>query len=219
MKRLPEAEAQPAECIAVNTLGTQNVIRACQASAVPLCIGISTDKACRASTAYGASKLLLESLFKVAPAFPTRFVYCRYGNVLASNGSVLPIWAQQARDNQPLSITDLRCTRFWMSERDAVTTIEYTSGLSHGEGYVPKMGALNIAQMASMLHPLSDLAPMGLRSLEKLHEDLIHSDEPAIEFDNHFILSALRGVTGHTYNSSTAPVIGFDNLMRMIEEV
>lgn len=215
MKRIPEAEAQPLECIAVNVDGSRNVVRACQAGGVKLCIGISTDKACRSSTCYGASKLLMESLFRAAPPEPTRFVLCRYGNVFASNGSVLPIWEAQAKESRPLSITDTRCTRFFMSERDAVQTVVHASLLSAGECYVPKMRALNIAAMATMLHPGFTLHETGLRSLEKIHEDLIHPDEAAYEIDNAFVLSS-RGTIGRRYTSDMASAIEPEALQFMI---
>jgi UDP-N-acetylglucosamine 4,6-dehydratase len=217
VKRIPEAEAQPDECIAVNVVGTANTVRACIAQAVPLGIFISTDKACAAKTTYGASKLMGEAIIRATPASPTRFVYCRYGNVLGSNGSVIPLWQEQAREGRALTITDSRCTRFFMSERDAVKVIERAALLDAGEGFVPKMGALNIAEMARLLHPGSDLIETGLRSLEKLHEDLIHPDEVADEYTDHFILG--RGETGHRYSSDVAPAIAPDALRRMIAEV
>lgn len=216
IKRIPEAEAQPDECIAVNVVGTANVVRACIVQAVNRCIFISTDKACAAKTAYGASKLMGEALIRATPSMPTRFVYCRYGNVLASNGSVLPIWEQQAAEGRALTITDSRCTRFFMSERDAVRTIERAALLDHGECFVPKMGALNIAEMARLLHPGSDLVETGLRSLEKLHEDLIHPDEVAAECPDHFVLG--RGQTGHRYSSDMAPALSADELRRMMAD-
>lgn len=217
MKRLPEAEAQPLECTAVNIIGSQNVAAACMQAATPLCIGISTDKAARASTAYGASKLMLEAIWRAMPPGITRFVLCRYGNVLASNGSVLPIWQGQAARGEPLTITDERCTRFWMSERDAVKTIEASIGLDHGQVYVPKMGALNIANMARMLYPGHELKETGLRSLEKLHEDLIHTDEAACDYSEHFVLS-VNGTTGHQYTSEHAPRLSLAELKQMISE-
>ena len=216
MKRLPECEEQPSECLETNVIGTDNVINACLIAGISLCVVVSTDKACRASTAYGASKLLCEALARAAPALPTRFVLCRYGNVLASNGSVLPVWAHQAAEGRALTITDSRCTRFWMSERDAVRVIEQAARLPHGLCYVPKMSALNIAEMASMLHPGSDLVETGLRSLEKLHEDLIHPDEIAQDCGDHFTLGT--GETGHTYSSDMAPRISAVELRRMIED-
>lgn len=217
MKRLPECEAQPAECIAVNVNGAANVARACIAAAVPTCIGISTDKACRASTVYGASKLALEGLWRAQPPAPTRFLVCRYGNVLASNGSVLQLWGQQVARGEALTITDVRCTRFWMSERDAVKTIEATLSIQPGQVYVPKMGALNIAEMAQMLYPGHPVREVGLRSLEKRHEDLIHTDEAICDYEGRFVLSA-NGTIGRAYTSEHAPWISKAELLRMIAE-
>lgn len=216
MKRLPECEVQPAECIASNVEGAASVLHACLRGAVPLLIGISTDKACRASTVYGASKLLLEGMYRNAPEGMTKVVLCRYGNVLASNGSVIPIWAKQAKEKLPLTITDRRCTRFWMSERDAVRTIVSASHLEHGECYIPAMQSLSIARMAQYLHPQSDVVETGLRSLEKLHEDLVHSDEPVEPTAGGFVLSATRGRTGTSYTSEHAPTINRDQFFRML---
>jgi UDP-N-acetylglucosamine 4,6-dehydratase len=217
MKRIPEAEAQPAECVAVNIVGSQNVARACVAAGVKLCIGISTDKAARASTVYGASKLALEGLWRAQAPTPTRFVLCRYGNVLASNGSVLQLWREQAARGEALTITDERCTRFWMSEADAVQVIRETARLEAGQVYIPKMEALNIAQMAKMLYPGHILRVTGLRSLEKLHEDLVHTDEQAREYSGFYILGP-HGTTGHAYTSAEAPPIALDALRQMIAE-
>jgi len=218
MKRLPEAEAQPSECIAINVNGTQNVVRACQAAGVTRCVFISTDKACRASVVYGASKLIAEGLIRAQPAQPTIFTACRYGNVLGSNGSVLQLWDQQAARGEALTITDKACTRFWMSERDAVRVIECAAKLDAGQIYVPKMGALNICVMAYMLYSERgyDVRFVGLRSLEKLHEDLIHEDERVYSYDDHFVLAA-DGETGHSYSSLYAPRIPLDALERMIK--
>jgi UDP-N-acetylglucosamine 4,6-dehydratase/5-epimerase len=112
MKRLPECDAQPAECYATNVQGSLNVLRACQQSGVLRLIGISTDKACAATTAYGASKLAMEKLLCAAPDAPTVCTLVRYGNVVGSNGSVVPLWREQARQGRPLTITDGGMTRF-----------------------------------------------------------------------------------------------------------
>jgi UDP-N-acetylglucosamine 4,6-dehydratase/5-epimerase len=217
VKRIPEAEAQPSECIAVNVNGTQNVVRACQASGVARCVFISTDKACRASTVYGTSKLIAEGLIRAQAATPTTFTACRYGNVLGSNGSVLQLWAQQAARGEPLTITDKSCTRFWMSERDAVRAIECAATLEAGQIYVPKMSALNIVVMADMLYPGHPVTFTGLRSLEKLHEDLIHEDERACDYDGRYVLSH-DGSTGIAYSSLIAPRLTRDALMAMVAE-
>jgi len=106
VKRIPEAEQQPVNCYETNVIGSMNVARACNAGGVARCVGISTDKACRAITAYGASKLAMEKLFQ-AQAGGCVFTLCRYGNVVASNGSVIPLWRQQhahgyAHERNPL---------------------------------------------------------------------------------------------------------------------
>jgi FlaA1/EpsC-like NDP-sugar epimerase len=130
---------------------------------------------------------------------------------------VLPIWERQAERGEALTITDVRCTRFWMSERDAVMTVLRASRLSAGECYIPKMQALNIADMARMLHPGALLVETGLRSLEKIHEDLVHPDEPAHEVDGGFVLSA-AGTIGHAYSSDMAPRMGVDQLRYMMAD-
>lgn len=217
VKRIPEAEQQPANCIETNVLGSANVVRACLAGGVARCIGISTDKACAALTVYGASKRMLEGLFQAAPHGATTFTLVRYGNVVASNGSVIPLWRQQSAEGRPLTITDRRMTRFWMGERDAVRTIEHAARLDAGTIYVPKMGALGIEQMAQFIAPGCDLIETGLRSTEKLHEDLIHPFESAIELDAGFYLGQhLPG--GITYTSQTAPRLTRDQFLAMLSE-
>lgn len=219
MKRIPECQDQPAECIAANVDGSRNVIRACILGGVQVCIGVSTDKACRASTLYGASKLAMEGLFRGAAELGgARFTLCRYGNVLASNGSVLPIWQRQASEGKPLTITDQRCTRFFMSERDAVKTVLRAARLEHGECFVPRMRSLNIADMARMLHPGCELVETGLRSLEKIHEDLVSPDESSYEISGGYVLSS-RGQPGTCYNSDMAERLTADELGRMIGDI
>lgn len=217
MKRIPECEADPGECYKTNVAGSANVVRACLAAGVARCIGISTDKACAAITTYGASKRMMEGLFQAAPRGGTVFTLVRYGNVLASNGSVIPIWRSQAAAGQPLTITDRRMTRFWMTERDAVATIERAAREIPGSIYVPKMGALNVAMMASYIAPHSDTVETGLRSTEKLHEDLVHPFEPAVELNNHFRLWGAEK-PGVAYASDLAPPIDKLTFYRMLAE-
>ena len=217
VKRIPEAEQQPINCIDINVLGTANVVRACALHGVKTCVGISTDKACGACTTYGASKLLLESLFRSAPPSDCRFVVCRYGNVIASNGSVIPIWRDQAGAGKPLTITDERMTRFWMAPSDAVQVIERTALAPSRSIYVPKMGALPIAEMARIIAPRADLVSVGLRSTEKLHEDLIVPNEPAEDKGDHFLIYE-GGRGGLAYSSETAPRLSREAFLTMLAE-
>lgn len=215
MKRVPECEAQPEECLKTNVLGTWNVMHACQTAGVKRCVVISTDKACASLTAYGASKKFAESLVTAAPPSPTIFTGVRYGNVLASNGSVIPIWRQQVVSGEPLTLTDHRMTRFWMTAVDAVDLVLYALTLPAGTIAVPKMGAMNILDMAQTIAPGCFTLETGLRSLEKLHEDLVHPDELAVETPTHFLLG--RGTRGHRYASDTARQITPDELLAMLE--
>ena len=215
-KRIPECEAQPAECYATNVQGSVNVARACIASGVARCIGISTDKACRAVTAYGASKLAMEKLFQAQGDGPTIFTLVRYGNVVASNGSVIPIWRDKAARGEPLPITDKRCTRFWMMPSQAVDLIKHAAILSAGLIVVPKMGALSLPAMADIVAPGSNVIETGLRSCEKIHEDLIHADERAIAMATVFTVG--DGALGHFYTSDTAPRLTEAQFLAMLDE-
>lgn len=216
MKRIPECELQPTECVRINVVGSANVARACVAQGVGLCLGVSTDKAVRASTPYGASKLLLESLWRAQPTEPTRFVCVRYGNVVASNGSVIPIWRSQYDRGEPLGITDKQMTRFWMAPSDAVALLVAAQYEASGVVLVPKMGALSLVEMAHYLHPGAELKEIGFRSDEKLHEDLVHPNELAMESPRHYHIGA--GKRGYRYTSDGAPRLSRDAFLAMVEE-
>lgn len=217
MKRIPECEAQPGECYATNVQGSLNVIYACQMNTVKRCLAISTDKACQAITAYGASKLAMEKAFQATPHGPTIFSLVRYGNVVASRGSVIPIWREQAARGEPLTITDPQMTRFWMSVESAVDLVIKGLAAQHGEIWVAKMGALSIDDMAC-LAGLSHckLRIIGLRSDEKLHEDLIHTDEPTIDMGEHYVITP-AGRRGTAYRSDTARRLRGDEFRAMLE--
>jgi UDP-N-acetylglucosamine 4,6-dehydratase/5-epimerase len=217
MKRLPDCEAHPTECYQTNVGGSANVARAAIAGNVARVIGISTDKACAAITTYGASKRLMEGIFQQVPTGRTTFTLCRYGNVLASNGSVIPLWRRQATEGEPLTITDRRMTRFWMTERDAVRTIEMASRMPDRSILVPKMGSLGIEAMAQIIAPGCDTVETGLRSTEKLHEDLIHPFEPADnQAGNYLLFEGAPG--GHRYTSDIAPRLSREQFLAMLAE-
>lgn len=217
MKRIPECEVHPGECYATNVIGSANVARVCIQTGVKRCIGVSTDKACRAVTAYGASKLAMEKLFQAQRDDVTTFTLVRYGNVVASRGSVIPIWRQQAAEGKPLNVTDRRMTRFWMSISDAVNLVIHAADHAHGTITIPKMGALNIVEMAHIIAPRSEITTTGLRSCEKLHEDLVHPDEQAMDINGHYYLHP-DGELGHRYTSEMAPRLSADAFLRMLSE-
>lgn len=220
MKRIPECEAQPTACYTTNVQGSANVARACIAHGVKRCVGISTDKACAAITTYGASKRLMESIFQAAVGTGrTTFTLVRYGNVVASRGSVVPIWRQQAAEGKRLTITDRRCTRFWMSESDAVRVIERAARMPDGTITVPKMGALSLVEMAEIIAPGCQTSEIGLRSCEKVHEDLIHVDESGTDDGLfYYTLTPSATVGGVRYTSDTAPRLSQEAFLAMLAE-
>lgn len=201
LKRIPECEAQPTECLQTNVVGTQYVALACVRAGVKTAILISTDKAARAITCYGASKLIGEGMWRAFAPYG-RFVAVRYGNVVASTGSVIPLWREQARQGKPLTITDRRATRFWMAPSDAVALIQHAADIPSGTSIVPKMRSLSLVEMAEIVAPGADLVETGLRSTEKVHEDLIHEDELVRELPEHYLVG--QGALGHRYTSYDA---------------
>ena len=221
MKRIPECEAQPDQCYQTNVIGSMNVVRACVLGGVKRCIGISTDKACRAVTAYGASKLAMEKLFQAQDG-PTIFTCVRYGNVVASNGSVIPIWRDKAARGEPLPITDRRCTRFWMPPSRAVALIEQAASALAPNSVVliPQMRSLSLVEMAAFIAPDAKTIETGLRSCEKIHEDLVHEDEPAWELNADHFLIAGRGDSPDRicYTSDKAPRLNKAQFLAMLEE-
>jgi UDP-N-acetylglucosamine 4,6-dehydratase len=224
MKRLPECEAEPRECYLTNVQGSLNVIRACQATGVKRCIGISTDKACQAVTAYGASKLMMERLFAAQSSSPTLFTTVRYGNVISSNGSVIPIWREQRKQYRPLTITDPCMTRFWMSPRDAVTVVqEALKTTMGGLTLVSKPKALSVLETVwALFGEQAETETIGLRSHEKLHEALVHPDEPVFtpydEGKTSSYAIAPGGIMGYAYTSADCPRLAKDEFVAMLRE-
>ena len=215
MKRLPDCEAQPVACYQTNVEGTANVARACAMHGVQKAVFISTDKACRSISAYGSSKQLGEAIWR-SYAQHGQFVGVRYGNVVASNGSVIPLWRKQASMDAPLTLTSPHMTRFWMAPSEAVQLIVDACYLPPGTFLVPKMHSLSIAEMADIIAPGAPHQVVGLRSVEKPHEDLVHVDELASETLTHFRVGI--GEMGHTYTSDSAPRLCRERFLAMLEE-
>lgn len=216
MKRIPECEASPRECYLTNVIGSDNVARACYGR-VGQVVGISTDKACQAVTTYGASKLMMESIFLSYHQKKNGTLYnlVRYGNVVASNGSIIPLWERQYNRKQKLTITDMSMTRFWMSPFDAVRTIQ--SAWNHpGKIYVPKVSSCYMSKLAAHMFPNCEFEDIGLRSNEKLHEDLVSMDETVTDFGNAYLIGC--GKRGSSYKSSTASLLDMKDFARMLSD-
>lgn len=219
MKRIPECEAEPRECYLTNVIGSANVVKACKATGVKQCIGISTDKACQAVTAYGASKLMMERLFASQSAEQTLFTTVRYGNVVSSNGSVIPIWREQRRYYQPLTITDPCMSRFWMSPSDAVRVIQEALTITQpGQTLIYKARALGVLETIwALFGNDTETETIGLRSHEKLHEALLHPDEPVVH-GTQFSTITSAGTTGYAYTSADCARLTKDEFLAMLRE-
>ncbi len=216
MKRIPECEQSPRECFLTNIMGSEYVARACFGR-VEQVVGISTDKACQAITMYGASKLALESIFLAhsRASKDTTYSVVRYGNVVASNGSIVPIWEDQYTSGKSLTITDKRMTRFWMSPFDAAKVIKESMNHS-GAIYVPKIAACKMTDLALHLFPDCRFAEIGFRSNEKLHENLISPDEFSVDEGDHFLVGV--GSLGTNYTSLDAPRLDMDHFRSMLSD-
>lgn len=183
MKQVPACEEHPREAFATNCQGSWNVILASIDCGVERAVLLSTDKSCNPNTTYGSTKLTAERSFVASNVYaagrPTRFLATRYGNVLGSRGSVVEVFrAQAAQENPVLTITDKRCTRFWMTTTDAVDLVllalQYGRG---GEVFVPACGAAPLTKLAHVIAPDAAIEEVGIRPYEKIHESLIGEDE------------------------------------------
>ncbi|MFZ0428926.1 MAG: UDP-N-acetylglucosamine 4,6-dehydratase (inverting) [Acidobacteriota bacterium] len=181
LKQVPACEYNPFEAIKTNVLGAQNIIDAAIDCEVPRVIALSTDKAVNPANIYGASKLCAEKLFIHGNSYAgdrvTRFCCVRYGNVLGSRGSVLPVFLKQKKSGV-ITVTDKRMTRFWIRLDDAVEfVISCISVMRGGEVIVPKIPSMPVIDLVQTLAPDCSIRFTGIRPGEKLHEVLISPEE------------------------------------------
>jgi UDP-N-acetylglucosamine 4,6-dehydratase/5-epimerase len=181
MKHVHLCEYNPIEAIHTNVTGTVNVIQAALDQKVERVVGISTDKAVSPANLYGASKLCLEKLLVAANSYSgdlsTRFSVVRYGNVMGSAGSVIPLFLKQ-RQQGKLTITDQRMTRFWIDMTGAVDLVlSALSLMQGGEIFLPKLPAATVEALADTLAPGVPREVIGIRPGEKLHESLLSPEE------------------------------------------
>jgi len=188
LKQVPSCEFYPMEAVRTNVLGTQNVIDAATANGVKRVIVLSTDKAVYPINAMGISKAMAEKLMiaKSRSQSPTEAILCatRYGNVMASRGSVIPLFVSQIKAGKPLTITDPEMTRFLMSLEDSVDLVEYAfKHADQGDLFVQKAPASTVADLAQALKELFNSSVpiniIGTRHGEKLFESLISREEMA----------------------------------------
>jgi len=184
LKQVPTCEYFPAQAILTNCLGAQNIVRAIEENSYPVgtVIGISTDKACKPVNVMGMTKSLQERIFIAANVLNrrTRFVCVRYGNVLASRGSVIPLFHDQIRNGGPLTITHPKMTRFLLSLDQAVDTVfAALRNAKAGETFIPRAPSASVVNIAKALIG-SRRVPIrvtGVRPGEKLHEIMVSEEE------------------------------------------
>jgi UDP-N-acetylglucosamine 4,6-dehydratase len=188
LKQVPSCEFYPLEALRTNCLGGENVLSAAVASRVKRVIMLSTDKAVYPINAMGISKAMMEKLMvaKSREAISTGTVACgtRYGNVMASRGSVIPLFVEQIKTGKPLTVTDPHMTRFMMSIDDAVDLVLYAyEHALPGDIFVQKAPAATIGTLAEALkkvfHADNPVHVIGTRHGEKKHETLLTREEMA----------------------------------------
>lgn len=198
-KIVPTAEYNPFECVKTNVIGAMNIIDACIDNGVKRVIALSTDKASSPANLYGATKLTSDKLFIAGNSYTgesgTRFGVVRYGNVMGSRGSVIPFF-QSLASTGTLPITDKRMTRFMITLEEGVDLVwQAIEDMVGGEIYVKKIPSMNITDIAKAIAPNAALDIVGVRPGEKLHEQMIGSEDApyTYEYPGHYkILPAIN---------------------------
>jgi len=206
LKHVPLCEYNPFEAVKVNVLGTQNLIDASMDEGVGKFVMISTDKAVDPANVMGATKLLAEKLTVAANQYRgkrrTAFFCVRFGNVLGSRGSVIPVFKEQVRRDRAITVTDPEMTRFIMSVEDAIGLVmRATTMATGGEIFIIKMPSVRLADLAEaaieLMAPACGYAKgdvkvkfIGKRPGEKTHEELMTQDEAriALETEDMFVI-------------------------------
>lgn len=207
LKVVPIAEYNPTECIATNVGGAENVVMAAIAAGAKKVIALSTDKAVNPINLYGASKLCAEKIFIAAnnlSAGKTLFTVVRYGNVVGSQGSVLPLFKKIAAEGGSLPVTDTRMTRFWITMQEAIGLVNLAYREMKGrEIFIPKIPSIKVLDLAESISMNWHIS--GIRPGEKLHEVLISEDEACYvsDYNGYYIIFQKRNKAGTAYASNT----------------
>jgi len=211
LKQVPAAEYNPTECIKTNIYGAENVIHAALRNDVHKVIALSTDKAANPINLYGATKLASDKLFvaanNMAGGHRTCFSVVRYGNVVGSRGSVVPLFRKKiAEGAKALPITDPRMTRFWISLQQGVDfVLRNFERMGGGEIFVPKIPSVRLVDVARAMAPELPHEIIGIRPGEKLHEIMCPSDDShlTLEFNDHYVLRPTITFSGRSNNFIT----------------
>lgn len=179
-KHIPAGEMNVQVVLETNVIGSRNVAQAALRTGVKTVLGISTDKACQPVNIYGASKMMMERIFQEYDrAELTAFHLCRYGNVLTSMGSVVPVWQKQRDRGMPLTLTDPTMTRFWLTPSQAVDVALLALSEPRGTVTIPRLPGMAMGDFAAAVFPGYPTVTVGTRYGEKQHEDLLAGVEAA----------------------------------------
>ena len=196
LKQVPAAEYNPMECIKTNIHGAENIIKAALTNNVSKVIALSTDKAANPINLYGATKLASDKLFVAANNMSggrTKFSVVRYGNVVGSRGSVVPLFERLIGDGaHQLPITHDKMTRFWITLQEGVDfVLKNIERMQGGEIFVPKIASIRITELAEAMAPNLPIKIIGIRPGEKIHEIMCPADDShlTVEFDDHFVIT------------------------------
>ncbi|MBL62051.1 MAG: UDP-N-acetylglucosamine 4,6-dehydratase (inverting) [Opitutae bacterium] len=203
LKQVPAAEYNPHEFIKTNIDGAMNVVEASLTCGVEKVIALSTDKAVNPVNLYGATKLCSDKVFIAANSYAgdsgTIFSVVRYGNVIGSRGSVIPLFVKQ-RETGKLTVTDSKMTRFLLSLDEGVSFVQQSLvRMVGGELFVPKIPSCSLEDLIEVLAPDCEWDEIGLRPGEKMHEVLIPEDEAhnVLDFDTHFVIQPVQAFWGN----------------------
>lgn len=202
-KRVESCERDPREAVLTNVVGTLNVARACVERGIETALVLSTDKAAAPSTLYGMTKAAAERAWLASNVYSagtrTSYIGTRYGNVLHSTGSAVPIWRAQAASGQAITITDPGMSRFYMPMAAAVDLVLLAlSDRRSGSVYVPKLQSATVGDLAVAVAPGCTWRTIGVRGQEKQHETLISADEAPYTYDcgTHFLIEPAERTWG-----------------------
>ena len=199
LKQVPSCEFYPIEAVKTNILGTENVLNAAITNNVKKVICLSTDKAVYPINAMGVSKAMMEKIFVAKSRTTNTTVICgtRYGNVMASRGSVIPHFHQQIKDGKLITVTDPTMTRFMMTLQDAVDLVLFAfQNGNPGDIFVQKSPSTTIGELAKTMKKIYsssiEIKNIGIRHAEKIHETLLSREErmDAEDLGNYFRVSA-----------------------------
>ena len=212
LKQVPACEYNPFEAVQTNIIGGKNVIDAAIDKGVKRVMAISTDKAVNPVNLYGATKLCAEKMFVQANAYAAdsacHLSCSRYGNVLGSRGSVIPVFLAQ-RNNGSLTVTDPRMTRFWITlEQGVKFVLRALEAMHGGEIFVPKLPSMKVLDIAQTVAPGCEVKYVGIRPGEKLHEVLVSEDEArhTVELDDMYVIQPAHHWWGETNWAKSKPL-------------